>query len=78
MEELYQKFEVTTAKKCRIAWERFVNKLGVNINKNDNNFITPGAFTTLKLSIVNLEVDESLSIMEVNDKIPPDKPLKKL
>lgn len=36
MDELYQKFEVTTAKKCRIVWEKFVEKLGVNLNKNDN------------------------------------------
>lgn len=36
MNELYQKFGVINAEDCRIAWETFVEKLGVNINKNDN------------------------------------------
>ena len=44
----------------------------------DKSFTTPGAFTTLKSSIINFEEDALPSIIDENVKIPPDKPLKKV
>ena len=44
----------------------------------DNNLITPGAFTTLKFSILSFELDFGPSIIDVKNNFPPDKPLKKL
>ena len=47
MDELYQKFEVTNAKKCRLVWEEFVKKIGVNINKNENNLSEESAISKI-------------------------------
>ena len=44
----------------------------------DNNWITPGAFITLKFSILSFELDFELSITEVKSNFPPERPLKKL
>ena len=45
---------------------------------NDNNLITPGAFITLKFSILSFEFDFELSIIDVKSNFPPERPLKKL
>ena len=45
---------------------------------SDKSFTTPGAFTILKLSIINFEVDVSSSIIDEKVKTPSVKPLKKL
>ena len=44
----------------------------------DNNLMIPGALITLKFSISSFELDDSLSIIDVNKSFPPAKPLKKL
>ena len=44
----------------------------------DNNFITPGAFITLKFSILSFEIEFDSSIIDVKSNFPPDRPLKKL
>ena len=44
----------------------------------DKSFTTAGAFTTLKFSIVNFELEVSLSIIDEKTNTPPDTPLKKL
>ena len=44
----------------------------------DNNLITPGAFITLKFSILSFEFDFGPSINELNINFPPERPLKKL
>ena len=45
---------------------------------SDNNLIKPGAFITLKFSILSFEFDFGPSIKDVKSNLPPLRPLKKL
>ena len=68
MDELYQKFEVTNAKKCRLVWEEFVKKIGVNINKNENNLSEESTISKI-LDGVNTERLSNNPVKITNDDI---------
>ena len=68
MDELYQKFEVTNAKKCKFVWEEFVKKIGVNINKNENNLSEESTISKI-LDGVNTERLSNNPVKITNDDI---------